>query len=174
MTCFRSCIQRQALSAGSHHFRCIYCNDAKTFVREMRNFGIQIPERDASWERTSSAADASGGDLFSDLSAPRPLPCSAKICLCESGRRANVADGLWEVLACAGCGSRGIHVRCGGLEEYVDPDWYCYTCRRVVEIREGGFSKPIRTVWGAARGTRSGSASRCKGCNCWVEKKYVN
>ncbi len=74
----------------------------------------------------------------------------------------NKPDGLWEILPCSGCGSKGIHVRCGGLEEYVDPDWYCYVCRKIVGVREGGdsagreFAKPIKTLWGRAAATKTG------------------
>ena len=68
---------------------------------------------------------------------------------------------MWEVLGCSGCASRGIHARCGGLEDFVEPDWFCYSCRRVVGVRgEERGEKPIRTVWGAAAATRNGAENK--------------
>ncbi len=69
-----------------------------------------------------------------------------------------MTDGPWLIASCAGCAAKGIHARCGGLEEYVDPEWYCYSCRRVVDVKDGGGSdrRSVRTVWGTARATRDG------------------
>ena len=143
----RTCLQK---SVGSYHLRCPLCNDSKVFYQEMLRFGLHIPEQDATWER--------GNDY--DLTLKPALTCSAKMCICENpdGRKYNEIDGLWEILPCDGCGSRGIHVRCGGLEAYVEPLWYCYTCRRVVKYEETKkkMLRSINEVWGSASATRSG------------------
>ena len=85
----------------------------------------------------------------------------SKVCFCnqsENPRWYDKPDGLWEVLRCVGCGSRGIHARCGGLDDYVDPEWSCYTCRRVVRVggdeeeRQRRWKKPLSFAWGNARG----------------------
>lgn len=48
-------------------------------------------------------------------------------------RRAGVIysseHGLWEILKCDSCGYKGIHAKCGGMENVADPAWHCYTCR---------------------------------------------
>ena len=85
----------------------------------------------------------------------------SKVCFCnqsENPRWYDKPDGLWEVLRCVGCGSRGIHARCGGLDDYVDPEWSCYTCRRVVRVgggeeeRQRRWKRPLTFAWGNARG----------------------
>ncbi len=151
----RDCAQKTALSAGRHHFRCTYCNDGNRFVLEMRHMGICLPDRPASWERPGEV----------NHSLPLRLSCTAKICFNQlerkdGSREHDVSDSLWEVLPCEGCGSKGIHVRCGGLQDFVDPDWYCYTCRRVVSLDKQKICKPINTIWGSAKGTKDGVTLR--------------
>ncbi|KAL1476752.1 hypothetical protein MTO96_036274 [Rhipicephalus appendiculatus] len=51
----QACIQRQAVSAGSHFFRCCHCNNQEAFQREMQDHGIYVPDQDASWEREPHA-----------------------------------------------------------------------------------------------------------------------
>lgn len=143
----RNCLQKHAQAAGSYHFRCPLCNNNKVFNREMLEFGLYVPQQDALWEREQGYFPSS----------PNIRSCSAKICFCDKaeGRKYNSVDTIWEVLACHSCGSKGIHVKCGGLEEFVDPDWYCYVCRRVVKTTENRV-KPLKAVWGMAMGTKTG------------------
>ena len=44
--------------------------------------------------------------------------CHAKICFCSQpeGRAYHKEHGLWDILICKSCGSKGIHAKCGGLE----------------------------------------------------------
>ena len=55
----RSCVERMALVAGSHHFKCPLCNNKDEFTKEMEEFGIYVPDQDAEWE----AGDAFGDQL---------------------------------------------------------------------------------------------------------------
>lgn len=148
----RECVQKTALSSGEFHFRCPLCNDERRFGKEMQMYGIYVPERDAAWEIDGSAGAGIDGE--------RRVPCDAKVCFCnqsEKPRWYNKVDGIWEVLRCVGCGSRGIHARCGGLDVYIDPEWSCYTCRRVVKVgsdeeRQRKWKRPLAFSWGNARG----------------------
>ena len=70
-----------------------------------------------------------------------------------------------ELLNCHACGSTAIHVKCGGLEEFVDPEWDCYLCRRIVRSEEETRkrkSRPINEIWGTAlaRKPKANSALR--------------
>ena len=55
----RPCVERMALVAGSHHFKCPLCNNKDEFAKEMEEFGIYVPDQDAEWE----AGDAFGDQL---------------------------------------------------------------------------------------------------------------
>ena len=55
----RPCVERMALVAGSHHFKCPLCNNKEEFAKEMEEFGIYVPDQDAEWE----AGDAFGDQL---------------------------------------------------------------------------------------------------------------
>ncbi len=147
------------MNAGGHHFRCPLCNDVKRFGKEMLNFGVYLPQQDAAWET------AEGGNYFDN--GERKFECGGKLCFCDKvgGREYNKADGLWELLPCYTCGSRAIHAKCGGLDKFIDPEWYCYTCRRVVrdeddEELKRRRSRPINETWGTASGKK--------------EERYVN
>ena len=52
-------MERMALVAGSHHFKCPLCNNKDEFAKEMEEFGIYVPDQDAEWE----AGDAFGDQL---------------------------------------------------------------------------------------------------------------
>ncbi|KAH9367142.1 hypothetical protein HPB48_011000 [Haemaphysalis longicornis] len=56
------CIQRQALNAGSHFFRCGNCNNEELFRKEMAERGIYIPEQYVH-------------STFPPLSGQRPFEC---------------------------------------------------------------------------------------------------
>jgi len=118
----RECVQSLAVSAGKEHLRCPNCNDTELFLKEMRQVGVYVPEQDASWE---------GKGNFEELDRERELVCHAKLCFCPNieGRAFNSEGGLWEVVGCETCGSKGIHARCGGMEDTLEAVWHCYTCR---------------------------------------------
>jgi len=118
----RECVQSLAISAGKEHFKCPNCNDKEVFLQEMRETGVYVPEQDASWEKEG---------LFEDIDRDPPLICHAKLCFCpkEQGRSYHSEGGVWEVILCDTCGSKGIHARCGGMEDVSEALWHCYTCR---------------------------------------------
>ena len=118
----RDCVQTMAVSAGKEHLRCPNCNDTEVFLLEMREVGIYVPEQDASWEAKGN---------YDDVDRERVLACHAKLCFCphKDGRSYHSEGGLWEVIGCDSCGSKGIHASCGGMEDIPDPVWHCYTCR---------------------------------------------
>ena len=141
----RNCIQKMAFNSGSHHFKCPLCNNNSKFTQEMLQFGIYLPQKDASWEQDGSYASDD----------QRIKSCGAKICFCEKeeGRKYNFPDGLWELMSCHACGSSAIHVKCGGMDEFIDPQWHCYLCRRIVrsenEVKKRQM-RPINEIWGTA------------------------
>lgn len=55
----------------------------------MRQFGVNIPECDASWERE--------GDAFEGL-LERHDSCDALDCRCPKGRKEDVDDTEWEIV----------------------------------------------------------------------------
>ena len=56
-------------------------------------------------------------------------------------------------MSCHACGSSAIHVKCGGMDEFIDPQWHCYLCRRIVrnenEVKKRQM-RPINEIWGTA------------------------
>lgn len=141
-----SCIQTAAMSSGSLHFRCPLCNDVQRFVTEMEHFGMYIPSRTVLWESSNQ----------SPLEGGKPM-CHARLCFCDklgpNHRFYNSIDTSWEILGCFSCGHKGIHARCGGLDEYNDPHWYCYQCRHAETggpPKEKTLNRSIVTVWGTA------------------------
>jgi len=74
---------------------------------------------DAKWETED------GG--FDDLLI-RPEACEAEVCLCPRGRNVDDEDTVWETVICVVCGSKGIHIECGGLN-FDRPRWKCDQCR---------------------------------------------
>ncbi len=145
----RTCVQTMALNHGEHHFKCPLCNNNDTFSGEMQKMGIYLPQRDASWEAPSTGLDESHAQ-----------ECGAKVCFCdkEGGREYQFPDGLWELMVCYACGSEAIHAKCGGMEDLIDPQWHCYTCRRVVKQPhtddERRKKRPINEIWGTALGRK--------------------
>ncbi|XP_045596724.1 uncharacterized protein [Procambarus clarkii] len=115
------CLQKLALSAG-YFFKCPLCNDKETFLREMQNVGIFVPEKDASWELEPNA--------FSEL-LERPIHCDAPKCKCPDGRKSDEDGSRWEILLCNLCGSSGVHVACGGLP-FTCVEWTCPVCADMI------------------------------------------
>ncbi|KAL1415896.1 hypothetical protein MTO96_028493 [Rhipicephalus appendiculatus] len=116
----RACIQRQAVSAGSHFFRCCHCNNQEAFQREMQDHGIYVPDQDASWEREPHA--------FEELLF-RYQHCDAPRCSCPLGRSHHQEDGRWKMVVCDSCGSQGVHASCGNVG---GTHWICTECRQII------------------------------------------
>uniref|UniRef100_A0A224YN25 G2/M phase-specific E3 ubiquitin-protein ligase n=1 Tax=Rhipicephalus zambeziensis TaxID=60191 RepID=A0A224YN25_9ACAR len=116
----RACIQRQAVSAGSHFFRCCHCNNQEAFQREMQDHGIYVPDQDASWEREPHA--------FEELLF-RYQHCDAPRCSCPLGRSHHQEDGRWKMVVCDSCGSQGVHASCGNVG---GSHWICTECRQII------------------------------------------
>ncbi|XP_050404720.1 uncharacterized protein LOC126820657 isoform X2 [Patella vulgata] len=115
----RNCIQRYSLSAGLHFFKCPMCNDKNKFQSEMLEFGIYIPDQDASWETEPNA--------FNEL-LERHNRCDADKCNSPLGREHENASGKWELILCDYCGSQGSHVGCDGLYPINRKDQICQDC----------------------------------------------
>lgn len=116
----RACIQRQAMSAGSHFFRCCNCNNQEAFQREMQDHGIYVPDQDASWEREPHA--------FEELLF-RYQRCDAPRCRCPFGRDKHQESGRWKMVVCDSCGSQGVHASCGNVG---GTRWICTECRQII------------------------------------------
>jgi hypothetical protein len=93
----------------------------------MLDFGIYIPEQDASWELVPNA--------FQEL-LHRHNRCDAKQCLCPKGRVHEMAGTRWELVLCKYCGSQGIHIGCGPLK-WLNPEWVCDECQTMLEQAQG-------------------------------------
>jgi hypothetical protein len=93
----------------------------------MLEFGIYIPEQDASWELVPNA--------FQEL-LHRHNRCDAKQCLCPKGRVHEMAGTRWELVLCKYCGSQGIHIGCG-LLKWLNPEWVCDECKTMLEQAQG-------------------------------------
>jgi len=89
----------------------------------MLDFGIYIPEQDASWELVPNA--------FQEL-LHRHNRCDAGQCLCPKGRFHEMAGTRWELILCRYCGSQGIHVGCGSLK-WSNPEWECKECKTMLQ-----------------------------------------
>lgn len=117
----RTCVQRQALSAG-YFFKCPLCNNKNTFQSEMLKYGIYIPEQDASWELEENAF----GELLH-----RHDKCDAEVCKCPQGRKCNKEGSRWAISLCNLCGSQGCHIGCAKLN-FQNPEWECDNCREIL------------------------------------------
>ena len=135
----RPCLQRMALSAGKHHFKCPMCGNVEDFQEEMQTFGTNLPDRDALWEE---------GDAYRDLHSIFEECCAAN-CLCPQGRNFALDDSLlekedpsWAILICSSCGQFGLHYSCCRKEYprlYCDLDsdiWNCPTCTVALDMLE--------------------------------------
>ncbi|XP_054153296.1 pineapple eye protein-like [Oppia nitens] len=147
----RSCIQKQALSAG-YFFKCPLCNCIQEFKDTMIYFGIFIPRQDASWERDNNAF----GELYQ-----RHATCDQSPCQCPSGRKYNSGPN-WHLLICDTCGSRGAHWSC--IDEYTNTStgiWNCDDCRlinqRIEQRADGGGCPTGASTTAAAASSTTGS-----------------
>uniref|UniRef100_A0A147BNW1 Putative g2/m phase-specific e3 ubiquitin-protein ligase n=1 Tax=Ixodes ricinus TaxID=34613 RepID=A0A147BNW1_IXORI len=151
----KACLQAQAMSAGSHLFKCSVCNNKEAFQKEMLDYGISIPEQDASWERQQGA--------YQEL-LYRYQRCDADRCRCPLGREVSLDGcGDWEVIPCSTCGSQGIHKACGNLSRAPVQNanlWICVQCRKALSQRlaTGLPDGPLKSK-GAAASTSTPSES---------------
>jgi len=152
----RDCVQTMAVSAGKEHLRCPNCNDTEAFLLEMKEVGIYVPEQDASWEYKGN---------YDDVDGERVTACHAKLCFCPhtDGRVYHSEGGLWEVVVCDSCGSKGIHAGCGGMEDIPDPVWHCYTCREGLRVRgeEQTYLQHTSKLWPKREEVFSSSFNQC-------------
>ena len=135
----RPCLQRMALSAGKHHFKCPMCGNVGDFQDEMQTFGINLPDRDALWEE---------GDAYHDLHSIFEECCAIE-CICPNGRQFALDDSVlekedpsWTILICSSCGQFGLHFKCCREEHPSLPCdlesdiWNCPTCRVALDTIE--------------------------------------
>lgn len=120
----RRCLGSLALSAG-YFFKCPLCNNTDQFRRCMRQKGIFIPDRDASWELENNA--------FVDLYTPT-YSCEAKKCVSKRGRKFNSVDGF-AFLSCSSCGAGSVHQKCCPT-----PDYVCDICTKLFNRTENDFN----------------------------------
>ncbi|XP_072546610.1 G2/M phase-specific E3 ubiquitin-protein ligase [Salminus brasiliensis] len=119
----RDCVQFQAHSAAMFFFKCTLCNNKDQFQQEMLRMGIHIPERDASWELEENAY----GELLEVYQH-----CDAVKCSCQRGRGYSAQTGVFEIVRCKFCGSKGTHRKCSSLKLY-ETNWGCIDCKAAVE-----------------------------------------
>ncbi|XP_050989334.1 G2/M phase-specific E3 ubiquitin-protein ligase isoform X1 [Labeo rohita] len=122
----RNCVQHYAHSAAMFFFKCTLCNNKDQFQQEMLRMGIYIPERDAAWELEENAYE----DLLQVYQH-----CDAVKCRCSKGRKYSSQSGVFEVVRCKLCGSRGTHRKCSNLRLY-ESDWICADCKAAVEEKK--------------------------------------
>lgn len=120
----RICVQKLANSFGGYAFRCPLCNDQQIFTKAMKDFGIFVPDRDASWEQEENA--------FNEL-LYRHDRCDAQKCICPHGRKYNKKGVKWCITLCHLCGSQGIHRGCR-LQK--TPEWHCDNCLTMLQNAE--------------------------------------
>ncbi|KAK3909391.1 G2/M phase-specific E3 ubiquitin-protein ligase [Frankliniella fusca] len=119
----RMCVERQAQAQG-YFFKCPMCNNNDVFNKEMKNFGIYIPDADAAWEREPNA--------FRELLL-RYSRCDSSNCKCPDGRTFSQNTGSWRMLRCNSCGSQGTHVVCAGFKiSALNNSFCCPLCDEVL------------------------------------------
>ncbi|XP_010891276.1 G2/M phase-specific E3 ubiquitin-protein ligase [Esox lucius] len=119
----RDCVQNQAHSAAMFFFKCTLCNNKDMFQHEMLRMGIYIPERDAAWELEDNAY----GELLQVYQH-----CDANKCLAHRGREYSSHTGLFQILRCMLCGSRGTHRKCASIKVF-ETNWACEDCAAAVD-----------------------------------------
>lgn len=98
------CMRENAISAG-YLFKCPLCGCSKDeYIQLIRERGIFLPDRDASWELEPNAYD----------SFQLTLSCNAKPCLCPYGpiHAVKQSKSKWFLLKCIFCGSNAMHKLC--------------------------------------------------------------
>lgn len=116
------CIQKYALTSGSHHFKCPLCSNREVCMKKLEKAGIYIPIRDALWELEENG--------FQGLNTELDLHCEK----CESDRDSDKAH-LWAM--CNVCGSNGIHYSCNlTSKQEISMDYTCSECVETIDKLE--------------------------------------
>lgn len=116
----KRCLQHFATSSG-YYFKCPFCSNKEEFHKGMKNFGIFIPEQEASWETEPNA--------YREL-LERDISCDSVRCRCPRGRVYSVRNSKWFLEACVLCGASGRHRGC--MSEKIMPETYeCDVCAKV-------------------------------------------
>ena len=87
------------------------CNNKEEFDKEMKKFGIYVPEQDAAWEREGNIFDGIYERKFENLSESLITAhlnnfgfisghgtCDAENCLCPDGRTFDEDWTIWEIV----------------------------------------------------------------------------
>lgn len=136
----RRCVAQFAQSAG-YFFKCPLCNNKDDFGQLIRQRGVYIPEKDASWELEPNA--------FNDQ-LERPSECDAEECRCRYGRDFDDCK-RWDLIMCATCGSTCRHDQC---MEVPSKNYVCTFCRPIVG------NEPPKAVLELAEASRRAEAAR--------------
>ncbi|XP_062564319.1 pineapple eye protein-like [Armigeres subalbatus] len=136
----RRCVAQFAQSAG-YFFKCPLCNNKDDFGQLIRQRGVYIPEKDASWELEPNAF----GDQLE-----RPSECDAEECRCRYGRDFDDCK-RWDLIMCATCGSTCRHDQCMDIPS---KNYVCTFCRPIVG------NEPPAAVLELAEASRREEAAR--------------
>jgi len=118
----RKCIQSQADASG-YFFRCPMCNNEKKYNSIMKIMGVNIPQRDAAWEK----------DGYYDELLEEYWKCDVPICLCEEGPTHDSRNkDQWDLLKCHTCGQSGAHPSCLGYDKKGPKAWQCRSCIEIL------------------------------------------
>lgn len=126
----RRCLGSLALSAG-YFFKCPLCNNTDQFRKCMRQKGIYVPDRDASWELENNA--------FNELHAPN-YSCEAAVCHSKQGRKFNSVHGF-AFMSCSSCGAGSIHRKCCTTADFV-----CEICTSLFTTNNPDASQDENTL----------------------------
>ncbi|XP_018329534.1 PHD finger protein 7-like isoform X2 [Agrilus planipennis] len=125
----RICVQRYTMSAG-YYTKCPTCNNAGKFISCCKEFGVFVPEQDASWEREP--------DAYAELYDTIVYDCSFEICICPQGRKFNNPHTRWRIINCCSCGAFGAHFACVNTSTFT-----CKDCKAV--CKKFGYSETPRS-----------------------------
>lgn len=151
----RRCVAQFAQSAG-YFFKCPLCNNKDDFGQLIRQRGVYIPEKDASWELEPNAFDDQ---------LERPSECDAEECRCRYGRDFDDCN-RWDLIMCATCGSTCRHDQC---MEVPSKNYVCTFCRPIVgdeppaavlELAEASRREEAARRAATENGNRSSESSR--------------
>jgi len=124
------CVQKMAFQYGQQHMKCPCCNNTTKFIKEILQFGIYLPVREAAWEEDEDFYN------YREHLNPR-IPCQLEEgCLCKDGPKSDKRGTQWEIIKCDWCGMNGIHVECGRLDKS-NPEFGCNDCTRNNEPDKG-------------------------------------
>ena len=126
----KDCVQRFAMSSGTQHFKCPNCNNQAEISKEFSKMGIYLPYKDAEWELPDQSDFYNFQDMY--IQTKR---CCLKDCQCKDGRDFNDVDGDFEIVLCDLCGTNGVHMKCGNINEET-LDYICADCGGNMPLEE--------------------------------------